>query len=77
MMSAEPETADPRGRNERRRYLYAVDAVDAFDAILHKGRIESCCNIGSADEMTNIQVALNILNSFGTISTLVVIWINI
>ncbi|KAL8907692.1 MAG: hypothetical protein Q9207_001261 [Kuettlingeria erythrocarpa] len=48
-----------------RRYLYAADAADAFDTILHKGCIGSCYNIGSVDEVTNIDVALKILESFG------------
>lgn len=48
-----------------RRYLYGADAADAFDTILHKGCIGSCYNVGSADEVTNIDVALRILDYFG------------
>ncbi len=48
-----------------RRYLYGADAADAFDTILHKGFVGSCYNIGSDDEVTNIDVALKILDSFG------------
>lgn len=48
-----------------RRYLYGADAADAFDTILHKGCIGSCYNIGSGNEVTNIDVAVKILNCFG------------
>ena len=44
------------GRNSR-RYLYAADAVDAFDTILHKGTLGEIYNIGSRDEVTVLQMA--------------------
>ena len=48
-----------------RCYLYGADAADAFDTVLHNGCIGSCYNVGSSDEVTNIDVAVKILDSFG------------
>ncbi|KAH8171958.1 GDP-mannose 4,6 dehydratase domain-containing protein [Sarocladium implicatum] len=44
-----------------RRYLYAGDAADAFDTILHKGQIGQIYNIGSADEISNLTLCSKIL----------------
>ena len=44
-----------------RRYLYAGDAADAFDTILHKGHIGQIYNIGSADEISNLTLCGKIL----------------
>lgn len=45
-----------------RRYLFARDAVDAFDNILHKGEIGQIYNIGSRDEISNFEHCHIILN---------------
>ncbi|KAI9681110.1 MAG: hypothetical protein M1817_002392 [Caeruleum heppii] len=47
-----------------RRYLYAGDAVDAFDTILHKGSIGQIYNIGSYDEVTNLDLCSKLLDIF-------------
>lgn len=48
-----------------RRYLYAGDAADAFDTILHRGEIGQTYNVDSRDEMSNIEVAKKLLSMFG------------
>lgn len=52
------------GQNSR-RYLYAGDAADAFDTILHKGEIGHTYNVDSRDEIQNIDLAKTLLGSFG------------
>lgn len=44
-----------------RRYLYAGDAADAFDTILHKGTLGQIYNVGSHDEISNIQLCRMLL----------------
>lgn len=39
-----------------RRYLYAGDAADAFDTILHKGALGQIYNVGSYDEISNLHL---------------------
>lgn len=48
-----------------RRYLYAGDAAEAFDTILHKGEIGQIYNVDSKDEVSNMQLAENLLSLFG------------
>ena len=48
-----------------RRYLYAGDAADAFDTILHKGTIGHIYNVDSTDEMTNLELAAKLQSIFG------------
>jgi dTDP-glucose 4,6-dehydratase len=48
-----------------RRYLYAGDAVDAFDTILHRGVVGETYNVGSRDEVSNVELAGRILGLFG------------
>jgi len=45
-----------------RRYLYAGDAADAFDTVLHKGDIGQIYNVSSVDEIANIDLC-NMLTS--------------
>lgn len=44
-----------------RRYLYAADAADAFDTILHNGQIDEIYNVGSTDEVSNIDLCSKLL----------------
>ncbi|KAL2752733.1 hypothetical protein ACRALDRAFT_1065792 [Sodiomyces alcalophilus JCM 7366] len=39
-----------------RRYLFAGDAADAFDTILHKGQLGQIYNVGSYDEISNLEL---------------------
>ncbi|KAI1143899.1 NAD(P)-binding protein [Hypoxylon sp. FL0543] len=48
-----------------RRYLYAGDAADAFDTILHKGALGQVYNVGSHDEISNIQLCKMLLKEMG------------
>lgn len=48
-----------------RRYLYAGDAADAFDTILHKGHLGQIYNVGSSDEVSNLELCGKILTSMG------------
>ena len=48
-----------------RCYLYDADATDAFDTTLHGRCIGSCYNVGSVDEITNSDIAVKVLGSFG------------
>ena len=48
-----------------RRYLFAGDAADAFDTILHKGVIGQIYNVGSTDEISNIDLCKLLLSEFG------------
>lgn len=45
-----------------RRYLFAGDAADAFDTILHKGELGHIYNVGSYDEIANIDICRKLLD---------------
>ena len=47
-----------------RRYLYAGDAADAFDTILHRGGMGEIYNVGSRDEISNVELARRMLGLF-------------
>jgi len=47
-----------------RRYLFAGDAADAFDTILHKGQIGQVYNVGSYDEVSNLSLCAKLLDQF-------------
>ena len=51
-----------------RRYLFAGDAADAFDTILHKGTLGHIYNVGSYDEISNIQLCGMLLKELGIAS---------
>ncbi|KAI0598508.1 dtdp-glucose-dehydratase [Biscogniauxia sp. FL1348] len=48
-----------------RRYLFAGDAADAFDTILHKGTLGQIYNVGSYDEISNIHLCGMLLKEMG------------
>jgi len=48
-----------------RRYLYAGDAADAFDTILHKGQLGQIYNVGSFDEISNLALCSKLLAEMG------------
>lgn len=48
-----------------RRYLYAGDAADAFDTILHRGQLGQVYNVGSYDEISNLDLCRHLLREFG------------
>ncbi|KAK4172232.1 putative rhamnose biosynthetic enzyme [Triangularia setosa] len=45
-----------------RRYLFAGDAADAFDTILHKGQLGQIYNVGSYDEISNLSLCGKLLD---------------
>jgi len=47
-----------------RRYLFAGDAADAFDTILHKGQMGQIYNVGSYDEVANRDLCVRLLEQF-------------
>ncbi|KAK3399099.1 hypothetical protein B0T20DRAFT_191040 [Sordaria brevicollis] len=51
-----------------RRYLYAGDAADAFDTILHKGQLGEIYNVGSYDEISNLSLCHKLLAEMDIIS---------
>uniref|UniRef100_A0A7S4CQY0 NAD(P)-binding domain-containing protein n=1 Tax=Eutreptiella gymnastica TaxID=73025 RepID=A0A7S4CQY0_9EUGL len=48
-----------------RNFLYAEDAARAFDFVLHKGYTGEVYNIGSPNEVTNLQVIKALIKIFG------------
>ncbi|ORX55617.1 putative DTDP-glucose 4,6-dehydratase [Hesseltinella vesiculosa] len=52
------------GRNSR-KYLYAADVADALDVIFHKGKVGETYNIGSAFEISNLELAKRLIRIFG------------
>jgi dTDP-D-glucose 4,6-dehydratase len=48
-----------------RRYLFAGDAADAFDTILHKGQLGQVYNVGSYDEVSNLSLCSKLLTEMG------------
>lgn len=48
-----------------RRYLYAGDAADAFDTILHRGQLGQIYNVGSYDEISNLSLCGKLLTKMG------------
>lgn len=52
------------GKNTR-RYLYAGDAADAFDTILHRGEPGHIYNVGSRDEVSNLELCSLLIGEFG------------
>lgn len=51
------------GHNTR-RYLYASDAVDALDTVLHKGQIGTIYNAGSDMELANLEICRRLVKLF-------------
>lgn len=47
-----------------RRFLYAGDAADAIDTIIHKGEIGQFYNVDSKDEICNLDLAKKLLGIF-------------
>ncbi len=48
-----------------RTYIYAEDFSNALDAIFNKGEIGEIYNIGTSDELSNLEIAKLILKSMG------------
>lgn len=50
-----------------RRYVYAGDAANAFNVIMHKGTVGETYNIGSYDEISNIDIVQKIVRAVESI----------
>jgi len=48
-----------------RNFLYCTDAAEAFDVVLHKGKIGEAYNVGSPNEVTNLQVIQALMKILG------------
>ena len=48
-----------------RRYLYGADAADGFDTVLHKGAVGEAYHLSSSSALTNLEVAVRMLELFG------------
>lgn len=55
-----PVTLHGNGQHQR-NYLYISDVVAAFDLILHEGVVGEVYNVGGENELSNKQVALDLL----------------
>lgn len=55
-----PMTIHGDGKHTR-NYLYISDVVDAFDLILHEGKVGEVYNIGGKNEISNKNLAMNLL----------------
>lgn len=49
---------------EKRSFIYIDDVVRAFDIILHQGKIGEIYNIGTSEEISNIEVANKLLDLY-------------
>ncbi|PNS15564.1 UDP-glucuronic acid decarboxylase 1 [Sphaceloma murrayae] len=58
-----PLTLHGSGKNTR-RYLYAGDAADAYDTVLHRGEVGHIYNVGSRDEIGNMHLCKMLLKYF-------------
>lgn len=59
----QPCTLHGTGKNTR-RYLFASDAVNGLDTVLHRGRIGSIYNVGSDTEVANIDICRALVRIF-------------
>ena len=64
LSNQQPLTIQGTGLNVR-RYLYGADAADGFDTLLHKGVIGEAYNLNSSFALTNLEVAVRMLELFG------------
>jgi dTDP-glucose 4,6-dehydratase len=51
--------------NHARNFIHVSDVVNAFDTILHKGIIGDIYNIGTKTEISNLNVAKELIKLFG------------
>lgn len=61
-----PLTLHGDGSNTR-NFLYVEDVARAFDVLLHKGKVANIYNIGGTNEVSNIQVAKDLIKIMGKV----------
>eukprot|EP00957_Ditylum_brightwellii_P204943 15341495-Ditylum_brightwellii.AAC.1 len=59
-----PLTLHGDGSNTR-NFLYVTDVANAFEVILHKGKVGHIYNIGGKNELPNVQVAKDLIRLMG------------
>uniref|UniRef100_A0A7S4S3L1 NAD(P)-binding domain-containing protein n=1 Tax=Ditylum brightwellii TaxID=49249 RepID=A0A7S4S3L1_9STRA len=59
-----PLTLHGDGSNTR-NFLYVTDVANAFEVILHKGKVGHIYNIGGKNELPNLQVAKDLIRLMG------------
>ncbi|KAG9733941.1 NAD(P)-binding protein, partial [Aureobasidium melanogenum] len=64
LSNGQPLTIQGSGLNVR-RYLYGADAADGLDTLLHKGLVGEAYNIHSEFGVTNLEIAVRMLELFG------------
>jgi len=64
LLRGRPVTLHGDGSNTR-NFLYVKDVAEAFDVILHKGKVGSIYNIGGSNELSNLAVARRIIEVLG------------
>lgn len=64
LSNGQPLTIQGSGLNVR-RYLYGADAADGLDTLLHKGVVGEAYNIHSEFGVTNLEIAVRMLELFG------------
>jgi len=64
LLKGMPLTIHGDGSNTR-NFLYVTDVANAFDCILHRGKVGQIYNIGGRNEISNINVARTLLKHFG------------
>ena len=55
--------------SNRRRYIFIDDLVRAMDLILHQGKVGEIYNIGTAFEISNLQLANYLIERISTLSS--------
>lgn len=63
LQARKPCTLHGNGQNTR-RYLYAADAVDALDTVLHRGQVGAIYNAGSDVELANVDICRHLLRLY-------------
>jgi UDP-glucose 4,6-dehydratase len=64
LLKGMPLTIHGDGSNTR-NFLFVKDVANAFDCILHKGKVGQIYNIGGKNEISNLAVARTLLKLFG------------
>ena len=54
-----------------REYQYVIDHCEAIDLVLHKGKLGEIYNIGTGEEMENMQMVEILLDTLGKPHTLI------
>jgi dTDP-glucose 4,6-dehydratase len=56
---------------QMRDYQYVLDHCSGIDVVLHKGKLGECYNVGTGEEMTNIEMTKIVLQTLGKPESLI------